>query len=273
MLSTLALATMVQLSAQPQELVPGTRYDPAIPTLEEVAGHGFGEAVTPPDDVIRYMEALSGAAPASGVNPGETQRLRLLLRYPSCREAGQALDADTFEDGAHRRLFEAWRASDDLDERVAELDEDLRELHASLLATAVPEAYERMTAAQLGEVVESTAWQLRARRRQARVRAEAGAVAQQVAEARREGAGVLEFARTAAERGALPADAASEEAELAASFVDLSNQQRELARAFASASEGPGVPADRDGGAEQIEHTELHTGVNAPDGAQDGGTR
>ena len=63
MLSTLALATMVQLSAQPQELVPGTRYDPAIPTLEEVTGHGFGEAVTPPDDVIRYMEALSGAAP------------------------------------------------------------------------------------------------------------------------------------------------------------------------------------------------------------------
>ena len=63
MLSTLALATMVQLSAQPQELVPGTRYDPAIPTLEEVAGHGFGEAVTPPDDVIRYMEALSDAAP------------------------------------------------------------------------------------------------------------------------------------------------------------------------------------------------------------------
>ncbi|MCY4398278.1 MAG: M14 family zinc carboxypeptidase [Gemmatimonadetes bacterium] len=63
MLSTLALATMVQLSAQPQELVPGTRYDPAIPTLEEVAGHDFREAVTPPDDVIRYMEALSDAAP------------------------------------------------------------------------------------------------------------------------------------------------------------------------------------------------------------------
>ena len=130
-----------------------------------------------------------------------------------------------------------------------------------------------MTAAQLGEVVESTAWQLRARRRQARVRAEAGAVAQQVAEARRDGAGVLEFARTAAERGALPADAASENAELAASFVDLSNQQRELARAFASTSGGPGVPADVDGGGEQIEHTEMHTGMEAPNGAQDGGTR
>ena len=63
MLSTLALATVVQLPAQVQELAPGTRYDPAIPTLEEVAGHGFGEAITPPDDVIRYMEALSAAAP------------------------------------------------------------------------------------------------------------------------------------------------------------------------------------------------------------------
>ena len=130
-----------------------------------------------------------------------------------------------------------------------------------------------MTAAQLCKVVDDTARGLRARRRQTRVRFETIAVAEQVAEARREGAGVLEFARTAAERGALPADAASEEAELAASFVDLSNQQRELARAFASASEGAGVPADADGGGEQIEHTELHTGVNAPDGAQDGGTR
>ena len=63
MLSTLALATVIQLSPQVQELVPGANYDPAIPTLEQVVGHGFGEAVTPPDDVIRYMEALSAAAP------------------------------------------------------------------------------------------------------------------------------------------------------------------------------------------------------------------
>ena len=63
MLSTLALATIIQVPAQVPELVPGANYDPAIPTLEEVAGHGFGEVVTPPDDVIRYMEALSEAAP------------------------------------------------------------------------------------------------------------------------------------------------------------------------------------------------------------------
>ncbi len=63
MLSTLALAAALQAPAQAQELAPGTRYDPGIPTLEEVAGHGFREVVTPPDDVIRYMEALAAAAP------------------------------------------------------------------------------------------------------------------------------------------------------------------------------------------------------------------
>ncbi len=63
MLSTLALAAALQVPAQAQELAPGTRYDPGIPTLEEVAGHGFREVVTPPDDVIRYMEALAAAAP------------------------------------------------------------------------------------------------------------------------------------------------------------------------------------------------------------------
>ena len=63
MLSTLALATVMQVSPQVQELVPGTDYDPSIPTLEEVVGHGFGEVVTPPDDVIRYIEALAEAAP------------------------------------------------------------------------------------------------------------------------------------------------------------------------------------------------------------------
>ncbi|WP_419950050.1 M14 family zinc carboxypeptidase [Candidatus Palauibacter sp.] len=63
MLSTLALAAAIQLPAQAQELAPGTRYDPDIPTLEEVAGHGFREVVTPPDDVIRYIEALAAAAP------------------------------------------------------------------------------------------------------------------------------------------------------------------------------------------------------------------
>ena len=219
--------------------------------------------------VARQQPPPTEAQQPSGVNPGETQLLRLLLRYPSCRDAGEQLDADTFEDGAYRRLFEVWRDHEELEERTAELDEELQVLHASLLTGELPEAYERMSAMELSEVVESTAWQLRTRRQQARIRAEAGAVAQQMAEARREGAGVLEFALSAAERGALPEDGANEEAELATSFVELSRQQRELARAFASPSAGAGAPGD------QGEHMDSHTGLDAPEGAveeRNGGT-
>ena len=36
MLGTLLFAALVQLPAQEQELAPGTRYDPSIPTLEDV---------------------------------------------------------------------------------------------------------------------------------------------------------------------------------------------------------------------------------------------
>ena len=62
MLGTLALAATIQLSAQVQELVPGTQYDPSIPTLEDVVGHDFREEITPPDQVVRYFEALADAA-------------------------------------------------------------------------------------------------------------------------------------------------------------------------------------------------------------------
>jgi zinc carboxypeptidase len=63
MLGTLALALLVQLAPQSQELAPGTRYDPSIPTLEQIVGHDFREEITPPDQVVRYFEALAEAAP------------------------------------------------------------------------------------------------------------------------------------------------------------------------------------------------------------------
>jgi hypothetical protein len=62
MLGMLALATAIQLSAQVQELAPGTQYDPSIPTLEDIVGHDFREEITPPDQVVRYFEALADAA-------------------------------------------------------------------------------------------------------------------------------------------------------------------------------------------------------------------
>jgi hypothetical protein len=63
MFSALALALLFQVPPT-QPLAPGTEYDPAIPTLTQVAGHDFVEAITPPDQVVRYMEALAAAAPA-----------------------------------------------------------------------------------------------------------------------------------------------------------------------------------------------------------------
>ncbi len=63
MLSTLALALMLQVPTAQQPLAPGTRYDPDIPTVEQVTGHDVREAVTPPDQIVRYMEALAKAAP------------------------------------------------------------------------------------------------------------------------------------------------------------------------------------------------------------------
>lgn len=63
MLGPLAIAVLVQVAQPAQELAPGTRYDPAIPTLEAVVGHDFREEITAPDDVVRYFEALADAAP------------------------------------------------------------------------------------------------------------------------------------------------------------------------------------------------------------------
>jgi len=63
MLKLLVFVAALPFLSPAQDLVPGTRYDASIPTLTEVAGHDFGEVITPPDDVIRYMEALAAAAP------------------------------------------------------------------------------------------------------------------------------------------------------------------------------------------------------------------
>jgi hypothetical protein len=50
-------------AAAPQGLAPGVTYDAAIPTLEAVIGHAPGDAITTPDEIGRYLEALAKAAP------------------------------------------------------------------------------------------------------------------------------------------------------------------------------------------------------------------
>ncbi|MGB3167669.1 MAG: M14 family metallopeptidase [Alteraurantiacibacter sp.] len=56
--ATLACAT----PANAQSFLQGD-FDPAIPTLEQTAGHASGEQITRPDAILRYMEALEAAAP------------------------------------------------------------------------------------------------------------------------------------------------------------------------------------------------------------------
>ena len=69
MIATLLLALAVQSPAVAADttvtarLVPGTQYDPAIPTLEQTVGHDFGDEITAPDEIARYLQALASAAP------------------------------------------------------------------------------------------------------------------------------------------------------------------------------------------------------------------
>ena len=68
--SALALALLVftlfprsNAAAQEQPLWPGAKYDAAIPTLKQVLGHDHGEAITPPEGIAQYLQALQKAAP------------------------------------------------------------------------------------------------------------------------------------------------------------------------------------------------------------------
>ena len=87
MIGTAALLLLAALQA-PQdalpypELAPGTAYDPAIPTLTSVVGHDFGEEITSPDQIERYLVALNEAAPDR----------TLLIRYATSWE-GRGLHA------------------------------------------------------------------------------------------------------------------------------------------------------------------------------------
>lgn len=49
--------------AQSFEFYPGAKYDPAIPTLKQVAGHEWGERITMHHEAEKYITALQQAAP------------------------------------------------------------------------------------------------------------------------------------------------------------------------------------------------------------------
>ncbi|MEE2899761.1 MAG: M14 family zinc carboxypeptidase [Gemmatimonadota bacterium] len=122
MLKAIALAALIQVPAPSQELAPGTRYDASIPTLEQVAGHGLREEITPPDQVIAYLEALAASAPERTelMRTGETWEGRatvmLVIGSPERMARLQALKADL------RRLADpSALGGDDAERLVAEL--------------------------------------------------------------------------------------------------------------------------------------------------------
>ena len=63
----LAIGVVVTLLAAgpagAQELWPGATYDPAIPTIESVLGHDFGDEISSPEEIVIYLKALAAAAP------------------------------------------------------------------------------------------------------------------------------------------------------------------------------------------------------------------
>ncbi|MEW5978073.1 MAG: M14 metallopeptidase family protein [Acidobacteriota bacterium] len=64
LLSALTLSVSARSLAQDTaEFWPGTRYDPSIPTIEMVLGYRVGDQITPPDGILRYLEALQASAP------------------------------------------------------------------------------------------------------------------------------------------------------------------------------------------------------------------
>ncbi len=48
---------------QPLPLAPGVRYNPGIPTLQQVVGHEVAEKMSSPEEIHAYLKALAAAAP------------------------------------------------------------------------------------------------------------------------------------------------------------------------------------------------------------------
>jgi hypothetical protein len=78
-LSTVTLATLLHATAaiaqNPAPFPPDARYDAAIPSPREFLGHDPGEAVTQPEEIVRYMRALAAAA------PGRTQLIEYAVSH------------------------------------------------------------------------------------------------------------------------------------------------------------------------------------------------
>ncbi len=160
-MNILAAAALLLAIQTPQlEPAPGTRYDPAIPTLEATVGHDFGEEITSPSSVVTYMEALAAAAP---------ERTRL-IQYATSWEgrplvilvvSGEAnmSDLDGIQDGLARLADPRGLEASEADSLIASLPVVVALVHGvhgneiSSSGAAMAEAY-HLLAAQGDTVVD-----------------------------------------------------------------------------------------------------------------------
>ena len=112
---------------------------------------------------------------------GETQLLRLLVQRRECRGAGLAVPAETFEDSLNRALYAWWAAAPEVEDRLDELDDDLRGRYGELRAATLPD----YDARYLDAMVEDMAARLRLLRTQRRLHAVAVEQAEAVRTLRR----------------------------------------------------------------------------------------
>ncbi|MGE3855786.1 MAG: DNA primase [Dehalococcoidia bacterium] len=191
-----------------------------------------------PRPVATPREVAAAKKQPAAPPDGETQLLRLLVQRREARAAGVALDHDTFEDSINRALFAAWAEDIDLEEHLDDLDELLRERHALLTASALPD----YDARHIGPMVEDMAKRLRLGRAAQRLRSTAVEQAQSLRAAR------LGVPVTA---GAAPDEdddgAVEDRDSVADEFEHTIQRQRELTRAYQIAT-GRRSGADDDSG-------------------------
>jgi hypothetical protein len=62
MMTVLSMIAAAQDAPKVLELAPGAQYDSRIPTLAQVEGHDYGEALSTPEEIVAYLKALETAA-------------------------------------------------------------------------------------------------------------------------------------------------------------------------------------------------------------------
>lgn len=213
---------------------------------------GERSPLAPRDRAGRTGTGRGGAATRRALPlDGEEQLLRLLLASEECREAGEAIGGDLFEDSVNRALYGAWLENPALVAEADQLDEEPRARAEALRARALPPHPAEELAAMVGEI----AARLRERRQQARLRERTTEVAEELVAARREAMASAPTADVTDETGEgrrLRGNEYDDEArqdesesptpelvgELAAELAELAERQRSLAQAAAGSGTG-----------------------------------